>query len=94
MKPTSDILDTTNWKNLDGARLDEILTGCTITGAEPIDYPLTDGFILYLRNAEGQEMALNVDGDPTEPEEYFTMQLARYNDKSTGAAAKKRTART
>lgn len=42
------------YDGIDGADLDNLLSGMEITGAEPIDYPLTDGVVLYLRGKRGK----------------------------------------
>lgn len=56
-------LDKTEWKEIDGKELEEILRGQTIAGAEPIDYPLTDGAILYLIGKDGKLSALEIGVD-------------------------------
>lgn len=53
-------LDQTEWKEIDGEELDEILRGKTVAGAEPIDYPLTDGAIFYLTGKDGELSALEI----------------------------------
>ena len=56
-------LDRAEWKEIDGKELEEILRGQTIAGAEPIDYPLTDGAILYLTGKDGKLSALEIGVD-------------------------------
>lgn len=53
-------LDRAEWKEIDGKELEEILRGQTIDGAEPIDYPLTDGAIFYLTGKDGELSALDI----------------------------------
>lgn len=43
--------------------LSEILNGCQITGVDIIDYPATDGVLLYL-NRDGQNYILETGFDP------------------------------
>lgn len=57
-----DNLDGLPWLALENQTRDGLtylLNGLTITGAEPIDYPLTDGMILYLQTPDGQRYALD-----------------------------------
>lgn len=56
-------LEWAEWKEIDGKELDEILRGKTVAGAEPIDYPLTDGAILYLTGKDGSLSALEIGVD-------------------------------
>lgn len=42
--------DALEWAEVDGAELHNIITGQTITGAEPIDYPDTDGILISLQH--------------------------------------------
>lgn len=44
--------DTLEWDAVDGAELHNIITGQTITGAEPIDYPDTDGILISLKDPD------------------------------------------
>jgi len=46
------------WRAIDGEKIDEALTGATVIGAEPVDYPETDGLIIYLRGRSGAAFAL------------------------------------
>lgn len=63
MIPSADI-ESLSFTELDGEKLDGLLSGSMITGAEPIDYPLTDGVILYLKTADGRDAVLIVEQDP------------------------------
>lgn len=63
-------IETLNYKDVskqNSAGIDALLTGYRITGAELIDYPLTDGILLYLQgkgeNKKVLEIGLNWDGD-------------------------------
>lgn len=50
--------------------LEQDLKGLTVTGAEPISYPLTDGILIYLTDPTGKKYILEVGADPdAEPEE-------------------------
>ena len=71
MIPIDYIFDSIEWEPLDGAELDKLLTGCTVTGAEPIDYPATDGVVIYLRDSTGKALALEVESDPYERDGFF-----------------------
>ena len=63
------------WNTIDGEKLNELLSGCIICGAEPIDYPLTDGAIIYLRDASGEYAALELRQEPEE--QSFYIQFAK-----------------
>ena len=56
---------------VDGEALDALIEGMEVIGAEPIDYPLTDGITIYLRAKDGSTKALEIGTDifNTEPEE-------------------------
>lgn len=57
-------IESLSFTDLDGETLDGLLRGSMITGAEPIDYPVTDGVILYLKTADGRDAVLIVEQDP------------------------------
>lgn len=58
------------WENVDGQSLDSLLQGLQIMGAEPIDYPLTDGVIIYAKNTRTDKLIIiNIGADPLSPEE-------------------------
>lgn len=50
----------------DPGRLDDLTRGAVILGAEAVDYPLTDGIILYIKTPAGEVAALFIDVDITE----------------------------
>lgn len=53
---------------IDGRMLDDMVKGAMILGAEPVDYPLTDGICLYLKLATGEPVTLEIEGaDPVMP---------------------------
>lgn len=52
------------WENVEAKKLDEIVPGFSLTGAEPIDYPITDGVILYGKDVTGNIIALDIGTDP------------------------------
>ncbi len=60
---------------VDGEKLDELISGCTIVGAEPIDYPCTDGALLYLKDGSGALAILELGVDEENGGLYI--QLAR-----------------
>lgn len=55
--------DALYWKRVDGAQLDSLLTGLECIGAEPVDYPATDGALLYFRKKDGGTLALLLEHD-------------------------------
>lgn len=83
--PANSIYNSIKWRKTDGARLDKLLTGCTITGAELIDYPFTDGVIIYMKNEKGRALALQIESDPDELDS-FLITTGHYNTEAAGAA--------
>lgn len=67
---TDNVFNNLSWEPVDGESLDRMLEGLTVIGAEPTDYPLTDAVIIYLKDREGDILALDIgaDIDNTEPE--------------------------
>lgn len=53
-------IDTWPRRDADGKIFAEALTGCVIVGAEPIDYPITDGILLYLIDQYGEPFAVEI----------------------------------
>lgn len=49
-------------------KLQALLKGCRITGIEPIDYPVTDGILIYLTR-DGRQYILGVGYDCWEEED-------------------------
>lgn len=43
---------------LNNSSIDQLLTGAVITGAEVVDFPATDGAILYLQLPGGRKAAM------------------------------------
>ena len=54
------------YKDIDPEQLDDLVKGAVILGSETIDYPLTDGMILYLKRPAGDVISVvfDVDADP------------------------------
>lgn len=61
---TDEVFDSLSWKNVDGQQLNGLITGWTVCGAEPINYPITDGAIIYLRDASGNLAAIEMGQEP------------------------------
>jgi len=80
MIPLSDNkFDRLSWEQVDGQKVDSLITGLEVVGAEPIDYPVTDGLIIYLKDTEGNTTALDIGNAYTEyPDENpFYIAIAR-----------------
>lgn len=75
MRPAAAITDNLLWEPAGAQTIAEAIEGGTITGAEPIDYPLTDGLIIYLTGRSGRQLALEIgadpDADPTEGNPFY-----------------------
>ena len=58
--------DSLIYKDIDAEQLDDIIRGAVILGSETIDYPLTDGMILYLKRPAGDVISVifDTDADP------------------------------
>lgn len=66
---------------VDGEALDALIAGMEVIGAEPTDYPLTDGVTIYLRGKDGNIKALDIGADifNTETEENpFYVSMANF----------------
>ena len=62
--------DRLEWEPVMAKTLARAIEGSTVTGIEPIDYPLTDGLIVYLTDRNGRQLVLEIGADPmTGPEE-------------------------
>lgn len=55
-----DAYNSLKWSEVDGKELDKIIEGATIVGAEPTDYPSTDGIIIYIKTEQGELIALDI----------------------------------
>lgn len=53
-------IERLDWRRASMGTLVRKITGGTITGAEPINFPGTDGIIIYLSSADGQRLALDI----------------------------------
>lgn len=80
-------IERLDFQLLDSAKVDDLLTGCKITGAEPVDYPVTDGFLLYLIDKTGRRFVLSIYRADDDYQEYTVMSRAPYQgtDKERGA---------
>lgn len=74
MIPIEDISEL-DFVELDGKKLDGLLSRARITGAETIGYPVTDGVILYIQDPQKRRAALAIEADPEE--DHFTIKIAR-----------------
>lgn len=79
---TDKAINNMRWKPVDGKKIDKLLEGLTVIGAEPIDYPDTDGITIYFRDRDGSILALEtgIDLIDTEPEDnpfYATISRAK-----------------
>ena len=52
-----------SWEQVDGQKVDSLITGLKVVGAEPINYPITDGLIIYLKDTEGNITVLDIGTD-------------------------------
>lgn len=73
------VYDSLAWETLDGRELGLLLQGLVILGAEPIDYPCTDGVVIYLEDRAGEVFVMETGADPFCLEEAnpFYMRWAR-----------------
>ena len=46
---------------IDALELDRVTRGSVILGVEPVDYPITDGLYIYVKQPGGRVMALYVE---------------------------------
>lgn len=77
---TDETFNNLKWRLIDGRKLESKIAGLTIVGAEPTDYPLTDGITLYLKDKAGKLTALDIGADYiTAKNDYnpFYMQIAK-----------------
>ena len=59
--PTEDeAYNNLEYSPVDGEALDALIEGMEVIGAEPTDYPLTDGITIYLRASDGSIKALDI----------------------------------
>lgn len=58
------------WEDVDGQSLDSLLQDLQIMGAEPIDYPLTDGVVIYAKDTRTDKLIIiDIGVDPFSPDE-------------------------
>lgn len=55
-----------NALQIDPQALDELTRGGVILGVEPVDYPLTDGLEIYIKQPAGGVLALAIDAQQEE----------------------------
>lgn len=49
-----ELFDHLEWEEVEDISLDTLLEGKTIVGVELVDYPLTDGILIYWREMDGR----------------------------------------
>lgn len=52
-----------SWEQVDGLKVDSLITGLEVVGAEPTSYPVTDGLTIYLKDTKGNITALDIGAD-------------------------------
>lgn len=52
-----------SWEQVDGQKVDSLITGLKVVGAESISYPVTDGLIIYLKDTKGNITVLDIGAD-------------------------------
>lgn len=58
------------WEDVDGQSLDSLLQDLQIMGAEPIDYPLTDGVVIYAKDTRTDKLIIiDIGVGPFPPDE-------------------------
>ena len=64
---------------VDGEQLDKLIKGAFVLGAQPVDYPLTDGVYLYFRLRTGEVIALLIETDTDEQDggSYEVLRISR-----------------
>lgn len=58
-----DLYDEVKLEDVPGEKLGELLRGMRVDWAEPIDWPFTDGAILYLSGEDGKQLVLELGYD-------------------------------
>lgn len=59
---TDEEFNKLKWTGIDGRKVAQIIAGMVVVGAEPVDYPETDGLVIYLRNKQGKLLVLDITG--------------------------------
>ena len=59
----------TEWKPIDEKTVIATIRGATVEAVEPIDYPITDGVLLWLKAKDGHAIALEIGADTFNPKE-------------------------
>lgn len=63
------------WKDIDGKKLESLIIGKRIVKAEPVDYPVTDEVLLWLEDDHGEVSVLAIGADPYDPDFIFYIQM-------------------
>ena len=84
MIPVNDeVFNSLCWEAVDGLELDGVISGLTVIGAEPIDYPLTDGITLYAKDSTGKLLVFDIGVDPCSEEPSFYVRKATIKEEAT-----------
>lgn len=62
---------------VDAESLDEVIRGAVILGAEPVDYPFTDGLFIYVRQPGGRVLTLYIEGVQDTDGEYPGLTISK-----------------
>ena len=57
---TDETFNTLVWHPIDPKIIGGVIAGSEVLGAEPVDYPVTDGLVIYLRYRRGGRIALDL----------------------------------
>ena len=57
---TDKTFNTLVWHPIDPKIIGGVIAGLEVLGAEPVDYPLTDGIVIYLKDKRGGKLALDL----------------------------------
>lgn len=57
--------------------MDSLLEGNKIIGCEPINYPATDGVIIYLEDSAGKIRVLTIETTEEDPTKYIGVTIAK-----------------
>lgn len=70
-----ELFDRLEWEEVEDISVDSLLEGKTVVGVELVDYPLTDGILIYWRETDGRLWVLEASAasayyiDPVEDDE-------------------------
>lgn len=51
---TEEVFNNLDWEDVEDTSVDSLLEGKTVVGVELVDYPLTDGMLIYFRETDGR----------------------------------------